>query len=85
MEFSQKKLKFFSDILSMIVGKEIVYRIHKRPLSNQSNNVCTWSYLLSLIEHNSFSTNVPLTDKPDTWFLLAKCHSSTGVFQTFCW
>ena len=31
-----------------------------------------------------FSTNVPLTDKPGSWFLLAKCHSSTGVFQTFC-
>ena len=58
---------------------------------------------------NLFSTNVPLTDKPGNWFLLAKClkntcgrvtfsvkmqvidlhlylkcHSSTGVFQTFC-
>ena len=56
-----------------------------------------------------FSSNVPFTDKPGTWFLLAKmfekhlrksdilskdashrpssllkCHSFTGVFQTFC-
>ena len=34
-----------------------------------------------------FSTNVPFTDKPGSWFLLTKClkklHSSTGVFQTF--
>ena len=34
---------------------------------------------------NPFSTNVPLMLKPGSWFLLAKCHSSTGVFQTFCW
>ena len=33
---------------------------------------------------NPFLTNVPLTDKPDSWFLLAKCHSSKGVFQMFC-
>ena len=34
------------------------------------------------IQINPFSTNVPLTDKPG-WFLQAKCHSSTGAFQTF--
>ena len=33
---------------------------------------------------NLFSTNVPFMDKPGSWFLLAKYHSSTGVFQTFC-
>ena len=58
-------------------------------------------YLSLQIAINSFSTNVPLMDKPGSWFLLAKClkktcgrvrdlhlylkcHSSAGVFQTFC-
>ena len=31
-----------------------------------------------------FSTNVRLTDKPGSWFLLEKCYSSTGAFQTVC-
>ena len=26
---------------------------------------------------NSFLTNVPLMDKPDSWFLLAKCLKNT--------
>ena len=59
---------------------------------------------------NPFSTNVPITGKPGSLFLLAKClkntcgrvtflvkmqvddlhlyvkcHSSTGVIETFCW
>ena len=33
---------------------------------------------------NQFSSNVPFTDTPSNWFLLAKCQPSTGVFQTFC-
>ena len=54
--------------------------------------------MMMLLCINPFSTNVPLMWKPDSWFLLAKClkrsvddlhpylkcHSSTGVFQTFC-
>ena len=39
---------------------------------------------------NSFSTKAPFTEKPSSWFLLAKndlhfhlkCHSFTGVFHT---
>ena len=27
---------------------------------------------------NSFLTNVPLMDKPDSWFLLAKCLKNTS-------
>ena len=27
-----------------------------------------------------FSTNVPFMDKPDSWFLLPKCHSLPQVF-----
>ena len=29
---------------------------------------------------SNFIHNVPLADKPGSWFLLAKCHCSTGVF-----
>ena len=39
-----------------------------------------------LVKHNCFnpfSTNVPLMWKPGSWFLLAKCHSSTTVFKHF--
>ena len=49
---------------------------------------------------NPALTSVPITDKPSSWFfpakclrntcervdlhLYLKCHSSAGVFQTFC-
>ena len=32
---------------------------------------------------NLFSTNVPLTDKPGSWFLLAKCLKNTCGRETF--
>ena len=32
---------------------------------------------------NLFSTNVPLTDKPGSWFLLAKCLKNTCGRVTF--
>ena len=32
---------------------------------------------------NLFSTNVPLTDKPGSWFLLAKCLKNTCGKETF--
>ena len=32
---------------------------------------------------NSFSTNVQLTDKPGSWFLLAKCLKNTCGRVTF--
>ena len=33
---------------------------------------------------NPVSINVPLMEKPGSWCLLVKCHSSTRVFQIFC-
>ena len=32
---------------------------------------------------NQFSANVPTMDKPGSWFLPLKYHSSTGVFKDF--
>ena len=32
---------------------------------------------------SSFSTNVPLTDKPGSWFLLAKCLKNIFNFKNF--
>ena len=37
----------------------------------------------SILKFNPFSTNVPLTDKPGSWFLLAKCLKNTCGRVTF--
>ena len=40
-----KKLEFLVNILSMIVGKEVVFAVYKGLLTNQNINVCTWTSL----------------------------------------
>ena len=79
----------------------------KNPIQCTRNILIEVNLYKSLL--NPFSTNVPLMQKPGSWFLVAKClkntcgrltfwvkmqvvglhlylkcHSSTGVFQTFC-
>ena len=46
--------------------------------------VLTWKRLLmNSFFLNPFSTNVPFTDKPGSWFLLAKCLKNTCRRMTF--
>ena len=62
-------------INSEIVAYEI-YRALKVIQSNLSLNSCD--------DLNPFSTNVPGTDKPVSWFLLAECLKNTCGRVTFC-
>ena len=49
--------------------------------------VATITYLLAYKTQkhlNLFPANVPIIEKPGSWFLLAKCHSFLGVLHIFC-
>ena len=43
--------------------------------SKEKNSIFYTAKILSML--NPFSTNVPLMDKPGSWFLLAKCLKNT--------
>ena len=71
------------------------YIVQTRTLSLVIKNVMTTYRYLSFylspcnkdvsIVLNSFSTIVSLTDKPGSWFLLAKCLKNTCERVTFSW
>ena len=54
-----------------------LWNVRKSDLHSSSNQEIWW------LIFNPFSTNVPLTDKPDSWFLLAKCLKNTCGRVTF--
>ena len=75
---------FFVRIFSVLSPNMGKYGPEITPYLDTFDAVHTF-FLLSTVKSfiNHSSTNVPFTDKPDNWFLLAKCHSSTGVFKDF--
>ena len=65
-------------------------KFHNFITSPHSSVIFSISYTLLLccdqrifLEINPFSTNVPLTDKPGSWFLLTKCQKNTCGGVTF--
>ena len=46
-------------------------------------NMFKLSELILVLLINPFPANIPIMEKPGSWFLLAKCHSSIGVFTHF--
>ena len=68
---------FNANFLTISVLKGGILEIQQQKV-NHANNI-----IVSYLNINTFSTNVPLVLKPGSWFLLAKCLKNTCVRVTF--